>query len=79
MLILGSAMRLCGEVRVADNNGLYEIHMHPGAGNVNFVEMFCLIEGAGFPEPYTRGWGTVDQMFEGRKYVVEKACKAGVA
>jgi hypothetical protein len=52
--------------------------MQPGTGNVNFVEMFCLIEGAGFAEPYTCGWGTVDQMFEGRKYVVEKACEAGV-
>jgi sugar phosphate isomerase/epimerase len=71
-------MSLCGEVRLADNNGLYEIHMHPGTGNVDFVEMFRLIEGAGFRGPYTCGWGTIDQMLEGRKYLVERAREAGV-
>lgn len=41
-------MRLCEEVRVADNNGEYEIHMKPGTGNVYFGEMFRLIETSGF-------------------------------
>ena len=36
----GMDMRLCEEVRVADNNGEYEIHMKPGTGNVDFGEMF---------------------------------------
>ena len=36
----GMEMSRCGEVRVADNNGLYELHMHPGTGTVDFVEMF---------------------------------------
>jgi hypothetical protein len=45
---------------------------------VNFVEMFRLIEGAGFCGPYTCGWGSVDQMFEGRIYLLEKARAAGV-
>jgi sugar phosphate isomerase/epimerase len=75
----GMDMALCGEVRVADNNGLYEIHMHPGTGTVDFVAMFRLIEGAGYRGPYTCGWGTLDEMLEGRRYLAEKAREAGVA
>jgi sugar phosphate isomerase/epimerase len=77
--VAGMDMARCGEVRVADNNGLYEIHMHPGTGTVDFVEMFRLIEGAGYRGPYTCGWGTIEQMLEGRKYLAEKAREAGVA
>lgn len=69
----------CGEVRVADNNGLYELHMHPGTGTVDFVEMFRLIEATGYRGPYTCGWGTIEQMLEGRQYLAEKAREAGVA
>ena len=75
----GMDMRRCGEVRVADNNGLYELHMHPGTGTVDFVDMFRLIEGAGYRGPYTCGWGTLEQMLEGRRYLAEQARVAGVA
>jgi sugar phosphate isomerase/epimerase len=71
-------MRLCGEVRVADNNGLYESHMHPGTGTVDFVEMFRLIEETGYRGPYTCGWGTIEQMLEGRNYLADRAREAGV-
>lgn len=74
----GMAMSRCGEVRVADNNGLYEIHMHPGTGTVDFVEMFRLIEAAGYRGPYTCGWGTLEEMLEGRNYLADKARLAGV-
>ncbi len=77
--VAGMGMDRCGEVRVADNNGLYELHMHPGTGTVDFVEMFRLIEGAGYRGPYTCGWGTLEQMLEGRSYLAEKAREAGVA
>lgn len=77
--IEGMDMALCGEVRVADNNGLYELHMHPGTGTVDFVEMFRLIEGSGYRGPYTCGWGTLDEMLEGRRYLAERAREAGVA
>ena len=77
--VAGMDFRRCGEVRVADNNGLYELHMHPGTGTVDFVEMFRLIEGAGYRGPYTCGWGTLDQMLEGRRYLADKAREAGVA
>ncbi len=74
----GMDMALCGEVRVADNNGLYELHMHPGTGNVDFIEMFRLIEGAGYRGPYTCGWGTLEEMLDGRRYLADKAREAGV-
>ena len=45
-------MRLCEEVRVTNNNGEYEIHMKPGKGNVDFGEMFRLIESNGFTGHY---------------------------
>ena len=77
--VAGMDMSSCGEVRVADNNGLYELHMHPGTGTVDFVEMFRLIEGAGYRGPYTCGWGTLDQMLEGRRYLADKAREAGIA
>ena len=76
--VSGMGMDRCGEVRVADNNGLYELHMHPGTGTVDFAEMFRLIEGAGYRGPYTCGWGTLEQMLEGRRYLADKARSAGV-
>jgi sugar phosphate isomerase/epimerase len=77
--VRGMGMDRCGEVRVADNNGLYELHMHPGTGTVDFVEMFRLIEGMGYRGPYTCGWGTLEEMLEGRAWLAEKAREAGVA
>lgn len=74
----GMGMSRCGEVRVADNNGLYELHMHPGTGTVDFIEMFRLIEGAGYSGPYTCGWGTLEQMLEGRAYLADTARLASV-
>ncbi|MEM9360870.1 MAG: sugar phosphate isomerase/epimerase [Pseudomonadota bacterium] len=75
----GMGMQRCDEIRVADNNGEYELHMHPGTGTVDFVDMFKRIEGAGFKGHYMCGWGTVEQMLEGRDYLVERAREAGVA
>ncbi|MEL6374311.1 MAG: sugar phosphate isomerase/epimerase family protein [Pseudomonadota bacterium] len=75
----GMDMRLCHEVRVADNNGEYELHMHPGTGTVDFVDMFRRIEGAGFNGHYMCGWGTVDAMLEGRQILADRAAEAGYA
>ena len=75
----GMGMDRCDEIRVADNNGEYELHMHPGTGTVDFVDMFKRIEGAGFKGHYMCGWGTVEQMLEGRDYLVERARDAGIA
>ena len=75
----GMDMRRCGEVRVADNNGEYELHMHPGTGTVDFVDMFRRIEAAGFTGHYMCGWGTLQDMLDGREYLVQRARDAGVA
>ena len=69
----GMDMSLCEEVRVADNNGEYEIHMKPGTGNVDFGEMFRLIESSGFKGHYMNGFGSLDDMLEGREYLTGKS------
>ena len=74
----GMDMSLCEEVRVADNNGEYEIHMKPGTGNVDFVEMFRLIESSGFTGHYMNGFGSLDDMLEGREYLLERAVEQGI-
>ena len=72
-------MSRCEEVRVADNNGLYELHMAPGSGTVDFVDMFRRLEAAGFKGHYMCGWGSRDDMLLGRDYLVACARAAGVA
>ena len=72
-------MELCGEVRLADNNGRYEIHQHPGDGTIDFGALFSKIEGMGYRGYYTLGWGTLDLMLEGRDYILDRAREAGVS
>jgi len=74
----GMDMSRCEEVRVADNNGEYELHMHPGTGTVDFADMFQRIEATGFAGHYMCGWGTLETMLEGRDYLVERAREAGI-
>lgn len=76
--VAGMDMSRCEEVRIADNNGEYEIHMQPGTGTVDFGEMFRLIEGAGFTGHYINGFGSIEDMLVGRDYIVERAREAGV-
>lgn len=72
-------IELCREVRLADNNGRFEIHQHPGEGTIDFGALFRKTEGLGYRGHYTLGWGTLDQMLEGRDYIVERARESGVA
>ncbi len=72
----GMDMRRCEEVRVADNNGEYELHMHPGAGTVDFPDVFRRIEAAGFTGHYMCGWGALEQMLEGREILMQHAATA---
>ena len=69
---------LCHEVRLADNNGSYEIHQKPGEGTIDFGAMFKKIEGMGYTGHYTNGFGSIDDMLVGREYMVERAREAGV-
>ena len=66
------------EVRIADCTGEYEVHLKPGEGNIDFGRMFARLEGAGYRGHYTNGFGTLDDMLEGRRYLVERAREAGV-
>lgn len=68
-----------GEVRLADcfRNG-HEVHLVPGAGDLNFGDMFRRIERKGFAGHYTNAFGSLDDRLRARDYLVEKAREAGV-
>jgi sugar phosphate isomerase/epimerase len=72
-------MGMVGEVRLADcfRNG-HEVHLKPGAGNLDFGEMFRRVEGKGFKGHYTNAFGSLEDMLAARDYLVEKARAAGV-
>jgi sugar phosphate isomerase/epimerase len=67
-----------GEVRLADcfRNG-HELHLTPGAGDLDFADMFRRIEGKGFNGHYTNAFGSLDDMLSACDYLVEEARKAG--
>jgi sugar phosphate isomerase/epimerase len=70
---------LVGEVRLADcyRNG-HEVHLKPGAGDLDFGDMFRRIESAGFKGHYTNAFGSLQDRLDARDYLVEKAREAGV-
>lgn len=69
---------LCKEVRLADNNGSYEIHQQPGEGTIDFGGLFRKIEGMGYEGHYTNGFGSIEDMLRGRDYMIDRAIEAGV-
>ena len=69
-----------GEVRLADCIRLgHEAHLVPGKGDLDFVDMFRRIEGKGYKGHYMNSFGSMDEMFASRTYLVEQAKKAAVA
>ena len=68
----------CREVRLADCFGLVEEHLKPGAGNIDFGDMFRRIEAKGFRGHYMNQFGTLEEMLEGRDYLVGRAKAVGV-
>ena len=62
---------LLGEVRIADNNGEYELHLFPGEGIINFADMFQRVEATGFTGHYMNAFGSLEDMLRGRDYLVE--------
>ena len=68
----------CEEVRLADNNGEYEVHLRPGEGIIDFGALFRRLEGEGFAGHYMCAFGSLDDMLAGREYMVEAARRAGV-
>ncbi len=61
-----------GEVRLADNNGEYEVHMQPGEGIIDWTDMFRRVEATGFAGHYMNAFGTLDDMLRGREFEVER-------
>jgi sugar phosphate isomerase/epimerase len=68
------------EVRLADcwRNG-NEVHLKPGAGDLDFADMFRRVEGKGFRGHYMNAFGSLDDMLKGRDDLVRLAEAAGVA
>ncbi len=57
-----------GEVRLADNLGDKEMHLKPGAGNIDFPSLFQRLESAGYQGHYMMAFGTRQDLLEGRDY-----------
>jgi len=72
-------MGRCKEVRLADNNGEYELHMFPGEGIIDFGTMFRKLEDSGFTGHYTNAFGGLEDCLRGRDVLVAMAEAAGVA
>lgn len=67
----GPVARL-GEVRMADNNGEYELHMQPGEGIIDWTEMFRHVESTGFKGHYMNAFGSLDDMLRGREFQIAR-------
>jgi sugar phosphate isomerase/epimerase len=63
----------CGEVRLADNRGDKEEHLRPGEGTIDFKAMFDAIEGPGYRGHYMLAFGSIEDMTQGRDYLVAAA------
>ena len=60
-----------GEVRLADNNGEYELHLFPGDGIIDFPDTFRRIEATGYTGHYMNAFGTLDDMLRGRRLMAD--------
>jgi len=63
---------LCEEVRLNDNDGEVEEHLAPGEGTLDFDSMFQLIEGSGYDGHYMLAFGTLEDMLDGREYLLDQ-------
>jgi len=69
----------CREVRLADCRGTVEEHLRPGEGTIDFGDMFRRLEVAGFSGHYMNQFGSLQDMLDGRDYLVKRAREAGLA
>jgi sugar phosphate isomerase/epimerase len=56
-------------VRLADNEGEYEIHLNPGQGTIDFQAMFRRLESAGYRRHYTMAFGSLDDKLAARDWL----------
>jgi len=66
-----------GLVLVADNRGLFEEHLLPGQGTMDFKRLFGRLEGDGYRGPYMLTFGNREQKIAGREYLLAQAGVAG--
>lgn len=67
------------EVRLADCFRLgKEVHLKPGAGDLDFAHMFKRVEGKGFTGHYTNAFGSLEDMLTARDDLAAKAAGVGV-
>lgn len=46
------------QVRLTDNTGAYEVHLVPGEGTIDFVDLFRRLDEAGYHGPFSLDFGT---------------------
>lgn len=56
-----------GEVRLADNLGVKEIHLKPGDGSIDFPSMFRRLESEGYRKFYTMAFGSIEDKLWARE------------
>ena len=56
-----------GEVRLADNLGVKEVHLPPGEGNIDFRALFQRLESAGYAGYYTMAFGSLEDKLRARE------------
>jgi sugar phosphate isomerase/epimerase len=67
------------EVRIADCFRLgHEVHLKPGDGDLDFVDMFRRVESKSFTGHYTNAFGTLEDMLAARDYLAARAAESGV-
>jgi sugar phosphate isomerase/epimerase len=56
-----------GEVRLADNLGVKEVHLNPGEGNIDFGALFRRLEASGYEGYYTMAFGNSQDKLAARE------------
>ena len=64
-----------GEVRVADNLGVKEVHLTPGQGNIDFAALFNRLESSGYQKHYTMAFGSLEDKLEARDMLAKYELK----
>ena len=57
-----------GEVRLADNLGVKEVHLAPGQGNIDFAAALQRLESSGYSGYYCMNFGTLEDMVAARDF-----------
>jgi sugar phosphate isomerase/epimerase len=55
-----------GAVRLADSLSDKEVHLNPGAGNIDFAALFQRLESSGYRYHYVMAFGSLEDKLVGR-------------